>query len=74
VFESFLEKSQENGPLAENLQDRKGKRTSQKNKRGDRKGEPNDSPEISDRGWHHTSPASLRGCNCTNNHRLFLLT
>ena len=35
---SFLAKCQENGPLAEKRQDRKGKRTRQKNKRGDRKG------------------------------------
>ena len=47
---SVLEKSQENGPLAEKWQDRKSKRTRQKrNKRGDRKGESNDSPEIPDR-------------------------
>ena len=39
----------ENGPLAEKRQDRKSKRTRQKN-RGDRKGKSNDSPEISDRG------------------------
>jgi len=48
---SFLEKSQEKGPLAEKLQDRKSKRTRQekKNKRGDRNRESNDSPEIPDR-------------------------
>ena len=34
MFESFLEKSQENGPLAEKGQDRKDKRTKQKDKRG----------------------------------------
>ena len=43
---SFLEKSQENGPLAEKLPDRKSER---KKTRGDRKGESNDSPEIPDR-------------------------
>jgi len=42
---SFLGKSQKNRPLAEKLQDRK----SRKNKRGDRKGESNESPEIADR-------------------------
>ena len=47
---SFLkEKNQENGPLAEKGQDRENKRTRQKNKRGDTKGESNDSPEIPDR-------------------------
>ena len=44
------EESQENGPLAEKWQDRKSKRTRQKSKRGDRKGESNDSPESPDRG------------------------
>ena len=35
IFESFLEKKrQENGPLAEKWQDRKSKRTWQKNKKG----------------------------------------
>ena len=51
---SFLEKSQDNGPLAEKWQDGKSKRTRQKQKekkkeRGDRKGESNDSPQIPDR-------------------------
>ena len=47
----FWKKSWENGQLAEKWQDRKSKRTRQKkkNKRGDRKGESNDSPEIPDR-------------------------
>ena len=46
----FWKKSQENGPLAEKSLDRKSKRTRQeKTKRGDRKGESNDSPEIPDR-------------------------
>ena len=46
----WREKSQENGPLAEKLQVRKSKRTRQKkSKRGDRKEESNDSPEIPDR-------------------------
>ena len=50
TYLSFLEKHQENGPLAEKLQDKNRKRTRQKkNKRGDRKGESNDSPEIPDR-------------------------
>ena len=55
----FWNKSQENGPLAE---DRKSKRTRQKNKSGDRKGEPNDSPETPD--WEKTPldvTASLQG-------------
>ena len=47
----FSGKSQENGPLAEKWQDRKSKRTRQKNKTGDRKEESSDSPEIPDRGW-----------------------
>ena len=42
----FSAKSAENGPLAEKWQDRKSKRARQKNKRGDRKAESNDSPEI----------------------------
>ena len=46
---SFLEKSQENGPLAEKWQDRKGKCGDRKEKREDRKGESNYSPEIPDR-------------------------
>ena len=46
----FWKKGQENGPLAEKWQDKKSKRTRQKkNKRGDRKGESNDSSEIPDR-------------------------
>ena len=43
---TFWKKSQGNGPLATKLQDRNGKRTRQKNKRGDKKEESNDSPEI----------------------------
>ena len=46
MLEKFLGKSQENGPWAEKLQDRKSKRTRQRNKRGDRKGQSKDSPEI----------------------------
>ena len=47
---SFLEKSQENGSLAKRWQDRKSKRTWQKNKQERRQeGESNDSPEIPDR-------------------------
>ena len=49
MFDNFLDKTQENVPLAKTLQDRQSKRTMQKNNRGDRKGEPNDSPEIPDR-------------------------
>ena len=59
---SFLEKSQENGPLAEKWQDKKSKRTRQKKaKKGDRNVESNDSREIPDRGSHQTSLASIRG-------------
>ena len=55
-FESFLEKNPENGPHAnlssfkkiKNDWDRKSKRTKQRNKTGDRKGESNDSPEVPD--------------------------
>ena len=60
----FLEekKSQEDGPLAEKMtRQKKCKRTRQKNKWVDRKGESNGGPDISDRGWNQTSPASLRG-------------
>ena len=39
-----------NGPLAEKCQDTKSKRPRQKNERGDRKGESNDSPKILDKG------------------------
>ena len=39
-------KNQEKGPLAEKSQERKSKKTRQKSKRGDRKGESNDSLEI----------------------------
>ena len=46
----FLEKNiQENKPLAEKWQDGKHKRTRPKKKRGYRKEESNDSPEISDK-------------------------
>ena len=56
---SFLErekKSQENEPLAEKCQERMSKRTIQKNKRRDSKGESNDSPEIPDRGKDIRNP------------------
>ena len=43
-------KSQENGPLAEkNDNTERAKGLGRKNKRGDRKGESNDSPKIPDR-------------------------
>ena len=57
ILWNVLAKSQEKGPLAEKRQDRKSKRTRLKNKRGDRKGESNDSPEIPNR--KKKSPASL---------------
>ena len=52
MCDSFLErdKSQEDGPLAGKGLDRKSKRTRQKNKRGDRRGDSNDSPGIPDKG------------------------
>ena len=61
----FWKKSQKHGPLAEKWQDRKSKRTRQKNETGDRKEESSDSPEIPDRGWggdiRHPRPL-FRGC------------
>ena len=45
MSENFL------GPWADKWQDRKSKRTRQKNKRWDEKEELNDGPEIQDRGW-----------------------
>ena len=63
----FWKKRQEkNGPLAEKCQERMSKRTIQKNKRRDSKGESNDSPEIPDRGIHTKSLASVRGCFVTD--------
>ena len=61
IFKSFLGKNQVNGLLPEKWQDRKSKRTGRKNKRGDRKGESNDSPEIPGMGKNQTPPASLLG-------------
>ena len=56
---------QVNEPLAEKWQDRKSKRTRQKNKRGDKRtGKSNNGPEIPDRQTeerHQTSPASHWG-------------
>ena len=53
MFEHFLgrknKNKKENGPLAEK-QDRKSKRTRQKNKIGNRKGESNDNHEIPAKG------------------------
>ena len=59
----WREKSQENGPLA------KYKTDWAKNKRGDRKGESNDSPVIPDRGRCQISPASLWGHRNKNHTR-----
>ena len=50
-----------NGRLAEKGQDRKTKRTRQKKKRGDRKGESNGSPEIPDRRMTSDIPGLLSG-------------
>jgi len=50
-------KHQETGPLAEKGQGKRTKRTWQKNKRGDRKGEPNDSPEIPHRKGTSDTPS-----------------
>ena len=52
-------KSQENRPLAEKRQDRKSKRTRQKNKRGDRKGESNERAKIPDKGEDLRHPRPL---------------
>ena len=41
-----MEQKKKNGLLAEKLHDRKSTRIMQKNKRGDRKGELTDSPDI----------------------------
>ena len=60
MFENFLGESQENGPLAENRQDRKCKRTRQKNRRGDRKGEVT-AMRFQTGGGDQTSSASHRG-------------
>ena len=49
-MKNFLEKVQKKGPAGRKRSDRKGNRTSQKNKRGDSKMESNDSPEIPDKG------------------------
>ena len=57
----FWGKSQENEPLAQKWQYRKSKRTRQKNKRGDRKGELNDSPKIPDMGEYIIYPACQQG-------------
>ena len=50
VFRGERRKNQKNGLSGEKWPDRKGKRTRQKNERGDRKEESNDSPEIPDKG------------------------
>ena len=58
----FWNKSQENGPFQKNYKTERAKGLGRKNnKRGDRKGETNDSPEIQTGGRHQTSPASLQG-------------
>ena len=58
-------KQQENGPLAEKEKEKKedmtqSKTTKQKNKRGDRKGDSNDSPEIPDREGEHGGGGDIR--------------
>ena len=59
---SFLEKSQENGRLAEKWQDRKSKRTRQKKTREEiGKGNQMTALRFQTGGWHQTSPASLQG-------------
>ena len=52
---------QDYGPLVEKGDDRKSKRIKQKNKRGDRKGELNDSPKIPDMGEYIIYPACQQG-------------
>ena len=49
-MKNFLGKVQKKGPAGRKREDRKGKRTRLKNKRGDSKVESNDSPKIPDRG------------------------
>ena len=51
---------QENGPLAENVQDRKSNRT-RKERRQESGFKSNDSPEIPDRGNTSDTPGGLRG-------------
>ena len=59
---SFLEKSQENGPLAEKWQDRKSKRTRRKKTREEiGKGNQMTALRFQTGGKHQTSPASLWG-------------
>ena len=79
-FTTFWEISQENGPLAEKMTDRKSKRTRQKNKRANKKRESNDSPEIPDRGGgiRHPRPhlggiAQTRGFDSQQERRKKLL-
>ena len=52
----FWKKSGERTISRKKWQDGKSKRTRQKNKRGDRKGDSNDSPEIPDRGQENVHP------------------
>ena len=67
----LLEKSQENGSLAEKWQDEKGRRPRQKKTREEiRKGNQMTSPEISDRRETQTSPASLWGKQQQKNQRV----
>ena len=62
MFESFLEKSQENGPLAEKWQDRKSKSTRQNKTREEiGKGNQMIALRFQTGEWHQTSPASLWG-------------
>ena len=49
-MKNFLEKVQKKVPAGKKRSDRNGKRTRQKNNRGDSKVESNDSPGIPDRG------------------------
>jgi len=60
-LENFLKKSGDNTTLAKKWQNRKSKRTRPKTKRGDRKVDSNDSPEIPDNGVYYRSMASLLG-------------
>ena len=59
----WREKSQENGPLAKtNGKTERARGLGRKNKRGDRKGESNDSPEIPDRRGTSDIPGLPSGC------------
>ena len=67
-------KRRQNGPLAEKCQDRKRKKTRQKNERGDRKGTNIKTLRFRNRREPQTSPASLRGHRTRSRHGVFQST